>query len=178
MAVGTSIERGSDCSMSIWLPGGRLIQSVAAANDTSITFSNLNSAVDLWYRLIFRIANDTGGGINYKLYVNADTTDSNYHAQYIQGNDSTANAGRSNVPYIGSVVVSQGAIILVDIFCTPNGFFTYRSRAIYHLSSSVVNVVYVGVKSSGASGAITSLTITADAANGIRSGSVLDLYRR
>ena len=164
--------------MSIWLPGGRLIQSVAAANDTSITFSSLVSTNDLWYTMVCRLVNDTGTNVNFKLYVNGDTTDRNYYSQGIYAIAGTPGSGRSNVPYVGSLRANDSAIITMWIHCTPGGEFVFYSFPQYEINANILIQSYSGAKTSATIASITSLTFNCDTASSIRTGSIIELYRR
>ncbi len=154
-------------------------QVVSGAAVTSITFSNLNINLDDIYIIHCTIKN-VDAGIRYaRIFINGDTTEANYHSQYLIATGAALSYNRVNAPFV------------TDIAATGNDGYAY---SILNIMLDIRGIARIIAKSCGYSAAnvkiedraitynnvianITSITIDLDAANSIGIGSQFILLR-
>jgi hypothetical protein len=132
---------------------------------------------DSEYLLVSYIDNSIGDSA-YRLFVNDNTTTSDYNAQVIAGNGSTASATRTNAPQFGGAVNGTKTLIHTHIKLSEIGAYTYQSYVQRGMGTST-NILDNWFGSSTAENitSITKLNIVASTTNAIGSGSRFELYK-
>jgi hypothetical protein len=133
---------------------------------------------DSEYLLVSDIDNNTGQGIAYSLTVNDSTTLTNYNAQRIIGDGSSATAERRNDALFTSAVGGTKSLNYTNIKLSEIGSFTYQSYNIRDYGSTTPLVQNsFGSSTSEAITSITKLNLVSPTTNGIASGSRFILYK-
>ncbi len=156
----------------------QLVEEKTFAGDTSVTFSGLNSTVDSWYTLECEFKTAANASVIY-LYVNNDTTATNYYTSYhFFGTDAAEHAvGHTHTSNFSNVGNASNSITIAQIFCI-NGIFSYTSTRLADLAEgSVASAQFVCAKTTGTITSITSLTLTASVASQLVAGGKARLYR-
>lgn len=148
---------------------------VSGSAATTVTFTGLDINSDEHYILLYRITN-TATGSWISLYVNNDTTATNYYSQTVDVNATTFTGSRNNAPYIGNINASDEGVGIVNIFRDVSGYFKFASDVVWHTGASVSNLNFRGSKTATVTN-ITQLDITASTANALGINSTFKLYR-
>jgi hypothetical protein len=109
------------------------------------------------------------------LYVNNDTTDTNYYVQQISVNDTTVTGSRTNLPSMvqsaaDNEVLANAYIGLANGY--PHVLVSYASGA-----ASAVLLIDRVIKKTGTVSNITQLTFTATQTDGLGVGTTIKIYR-
>lgn len=143
---------------------------------TSLTFSSLDSDTDAFYFL--ELSKDPSVACSWNLHVNGNTTVTNYYTQSLFANGTTVSGARlnnSNVIFSGT----GGGGSYAQVYCTvlDNAYFAFTSVHGRNAGGTSPELQNFGGGSNFTLTNITSLTLTADASNGIGVGSVIRLYK-
>lgn len=149
---------------------------VTGSPTTSVNFSGLDINTHKSYRIEVEIVGVSGGGSNIYMFVNGDSTVTNYYMQMTGYNNTTVSTSRQNHPRIGNIwgagVVMQG---IVDCSLI-GGIFQYRASSNYLTGSTVQGNDTWGNKVATVAN-ITSIQIVSSSANNIGVGSKIRIYR-
>lgn len=153
-----------------------IIEPIVATIDvstTSFTFSNLDVSVAQGYTLVTELLSQNSAYACY-LYFNDNFTNNKYTSQKLNLTGTTwANAKANNASFLGTNANNPAfAIVDIDII---NGYPVYMSREVRGTLDDISH--YHGMLNTAQSN-ITSITITAATANGLKAGSKFSLYRR
>ncbi|RLE76539.1 MAG: hypothetical protein DRJ44_03890 [Thermoprotei archaeon] len=129
----------------------KIYETTLSSNVTSITITGLDINSDKQYKLIINLKNGAGSGL-FRIYVNNDTTATNYYEQRLLANDTTVTANRINDCYIDGVTVE--AYVEIDIIRTNDGYILMFVKNSLNRGSSV----YTGVRAISTAGTHTNLT--------------------
>jgi len=164
-----------------------LYDSLTAANGsnavpaTQLDITGLSIGKNDELRMVFTFVGDsstTFGSVS--LFVNNETTATDYHRQSLDGLGSTIAAGRSNNNIISFIRSINKSVGFSDIKISENGRFVSQSQMVDTAgseSSSIQNLNYNGVGSGFTITSITKLSIVSSRTNGIASGSRIRLYK-
>jgi hypothetical protein len=143
---------------------------------TQIDIPNLNITKDDELVLVSTLETDAGHG--FLLYVNGDTTNSNYTYQYLYGNGSSISAARSNFPYF-TLGRNGSTVTQTNIKVSNNDRFVFQSYSSMPTGgdSSTLQQINFNVVNTQTVSTITSLSIVAGAANKIFANSSFALYK-
>jgi hypothetical protein len=157
-----------------------LFSTTVATAVTEIDITGLSIGKDDTLRLVYTFVHDVEAWAEYRLFVNDDTTQSNYQSQFLGGSGSSISALRfSNNAFLASSRNNRRVQGIADIKISNNDRFVFQSqymRTIGTNSASLeqqnFNTVNTTTKTS-----ITKLSISSDVTNGIRVGSKIALYK-
>ena len=149
---------------------------VSGSAVTSVTFSGLDGNAAGGYYLDMGCINALASAITLKLYINGDTTDTNYYRQYIYADSTSISANRSNLPKIASVAASKTLVTHLNINCVNNvaAWDIVSSDS----NGSAMNVNFMYFERVPATSNITSITLQGSDSSCIAIGSTFRLYRR
>ena len=89
---------------------------------TTFDFTGLDINTDGKYMILFEIQNNTASDALLYLYVNNDTTTTNYYSQYFRANNASLGSGRANNAQIAFYYASKEAFGEIKISLTPNNY--------------------------------------------------------
>lgn len=154
-------------------------QIVSGAAVTSITFSNLNINLDDIYIIHCTIKNVSVGAQNARIYVNGDTTVTNYYSQLYNVNNAVFFGIRLNTPVFTDIAATGNdgyAYSILNIMLDIRGITRIIANSCDYSAANVkadnATIVHTVVQAN-----ITSITIDLDAANSIGIGSQFILLR-
>ena len=118
--------------------GMRLVErktlgSIANAFD----FQNLSILTGRIYKLYVYAENDTANGSVCSIYINNDTTATNYYSQLLEGNNAVTAAVRANNAQCGYIQASGTFCSEYTIFRSPDGYVSITCMHQQHRGASV-----------------------------------------
>ena len=140
-----------------------------------VDFTGLDGNTDKFYELFLTITNPEAAA-SFFLFVNGDTTVTNYYEQYLDANGTTVVAGRSNDPTVAYAAIGERTMARVTITRDPDGYFKYLCLMSYKTGSAVILQSRAGSKT-GTVANITSLRVASSVAGAIGVGSNLLLCK-
>jgi len=146
----------------------------AAATSIALTGLDINS--DGAYRIHIWGKNALNSARFLYLYVNADTTATNYYVQFVRG-DGAVDGGRENSPKIVYASNLEMFSCTVDVFRTPDGYIHAHYYNGFGLAGSDIGWKTGSVASQATHANVTTLTITADAADMMGIGTKYAIYK-
>jgi hypothetical protein len=148
------------------------------SNQTQVDISSLSIGKDSEYLLVSDIDNNDTSSNYFEFFVNDNTTSNTYYAQNIQGNGSTASAGRNNLADYSDVSASLKVLTYSHIKLSEIGAYTSQNYGIrdYGTSSPRLQNIFIS-STSEAITSITKLNIKSFRTSGIKSGSRFILYK-
>jgi len=156
------------------------MEKIAEVNVSSdcdyVDFTNLDGNDDWFYWLLIVIKNPSTTSTHLNLYVNGDTTESNYHYAYLSSGSGGVSGGVENRPSILYLDSGVGALLSIVISKDVDGYFRYMSRGVRKTGSDVVVDIRHGCRDSTISN-ITSLRIQGLASGMIGVGSKFILFK-
>jgi hypothetical protein len=148
------------------------------SNTTQVDISSLSIDKDSEYLLVSDYVYGAAGN-NFDLFVNNNTTLTDYYTQRIQGSGSTASASRDNSARVGYLdsndlrFLSYGHIKLSNI-----GAYTSQNYSMQHMGTSSMFLRNDFVSSVAENiTSITSINVRSRATNGFGVGTRLQLYK-
>lgn len=148
---------------------------IVPSNTTSVDITGLSIGKGNEYYLV----SDVVSGVNsdYYLYVNDNTTATNYYSQRLTANSTTVNGARTNNPNILDASSGNKSLIMSNIKLTNSGYLVSQNNSCenYGGSGIILNKYYT--TPTFTADPITKLTITASATNGIATDSRFTLYK-
>lgn len=147
---------------------------------TQIDFDNLNITKDDELRLVYTLVGESTTASLYSLFVNNNTTSTNYTSQNINVSGSTINPGRSSDSIFAAGRSTQKTYGFNKIKVSNNDKFVFENPQMFSIGSlsselSVNNRNVVGHNFTLTS--ITKLSVVSSRTNGIAVGSRLQLYK-
>jgi len=163
----------ADKQLSDW----QVLAEVEVTSDCDyVDFTGLDINRDWFYVLQTIIKNSHSSSLGYYIFVNGDTTLTNYYSQYIVGRSTTISAGRYNEPYWSSCSAGSGSFATGFISKGPNGHFVYEVIYKRDIDANLNAYFFVGNKTSPVAN-ITSIRISAGVSGAIGAGSRFILAR-
>lgn len=142
---------------------------------TSIDFSGLDINTHKSYRIEVIANNATATHSNLYMFINDDTTITNYYFQYVGGNGTTAYASRGNYPTIAWLDASNKLSCIMTLILV-NSYPVTAQYTVDNIGSSLRTFSHAICKTSTVAN-ITQLTFTASVASAIGVGSTIRIYR-
>jgi len=143
---------------------------VSGAAVSSIDLTDLDIGTHIQYLLLAKILNAYAGSNYLDLYVNGDTTRTNYYSQYLDQDGATRTKARENNPIIGKLDTSTEAFIVASIMRDPTGYPRILAKSNWKRSNTLMRSDRTVIKTATVAN-ITQLTLTAEQANSIAIGS-------
>jgi hypothetical protein len=170
---------GDGSRIQIYRLDAEKVADITVASDTTqVDISSLSIGKDSEYLLVADIAKGASGSSVVGLYVNDNTTATNYYSQRIEGNDSTAAADRFNSAFFTNLFDSTRSMIYAHIKLSEIGAYTAQSYTISHAGTTTLTLRNFFISStSEAITSITKLNVKSDVASGIGSDSRFTLYK-
>jgi hypothetical protein len=148
---------------------------------TQIDITGLSIGKNDELRLVYTLNNNSTTFRVYSLFVNDNTTISNYSYQELSGSGSTIKAFRQNTPYFTFVsnIANKVSTGFVDIKVSNNDRYVGQSQFVRSIGSQSANIEQTNINlvSSFSVTSITKLSVVAEVANGIAAGSRIRLYK-
>lgn len=141
---------------------------------TSIDFTGLDINAHKSYRIELE-AIDGATGSDISLYVNGDTTATNYYHQYIYANGASVSSGRANNPTVVAIISGTNSSSVINVL-RVNGY-PHILSLINRSGSSTIELIQRTIQKTGTVTNITQLTFTSNVANGIGVGTKVRIYR-
>lgn len=155
----------------------KIVDTTLTAAATSIDVTGLDINTDKEYLLIFRCKEATGGGgISIRIYINNDTTNTNYYTQYMIGDGAAAACGRDNDCLLVNPAASQDADVQVWIVRDVTGLARITLTECYN-TTTAINAGFKGITKTATVTNITQITLTSSGANSLAIGSRLIIYK-
>jgi len=155
-----------------------LISEIVISSDCDyVDLTGLDSDVDGGYILEVAIINNATSDTGYYLYVNGDTTNSNYRVQYIAAAGGSLFVNRFDKPMLNYVAPNSVVSLSINIQCINEHFrYITITNASATADQDICAGLWVGKKHSTIT-KIISLRISADQTNGIGANSRFILKR-
>lgn len=150
---------------------------IVSSATTSVDFTGLNIGKEEEVFLVSTILNSSASTSEYYLFVNGNTTTSNYYSQELYANGSAYGANRYNVPRIANLVTNGSSLSSYNIKLMDNGYIVWLSAITRSFMTTAVNRVEIPVSSTFTVSVITSLRVTSNQSNAIGIGSRFQLYK-
>jgi len=149
---------------------------ISGSDVTSVDFTSLDIDTDGIYVLIIEMQEATGNAIDLSIYINDDTTATNYYRQYVNASNSSLASDRTNEAIFGAQAANESGFYYLKVFrVKPQGFFFAQCQSTKGASAAIQTRNATVTRYVDAN--ITKITITASTASSIKIGSVLSLYR-
>ena len=185
LRIGGILEDGSDAKISISSDGTTTVSGNATSSNRldlivnytltvggTTTFSGLNIQPNESIQFEIAVKNDGANG-NIYLYLNGDTTNSNYYSLYNWYRyDGNTSAGLQNNPYIAESYGSGTKYSFILGTLINSTYPSFHTRYMLNINTGM----YAGnatINKTASTGTITSLTF----AGGIGAGTVIKIYR-
>jgi len=153
------------------------VAEVNVSSDTTyVEFTNLDGNSAWFYKLLTNIKNPTANNSNYYIYVNGDTTNTNYYNEYFVANGGGIDYNRVNNPAMGWTIANDRGLFDTVITRDPAGYFRWFSSLSSGTGSGVRVLIRAGSKIATITN-ITSLRIQAQYSNAIGAGSKFILFK-
>jgi len=149
---------------------------VTGSSVTSVDFSGLDITAHNSYRIEIDAVNPQASAADYYLFINGDTTTTNYYSQLMSANGTTFAGARTNFPACMIPLASGTATTTIFLSMDGSGY----PRAISNCSSyspSAIRGLFYSIAKTATVTNITQITITASVASAIGVGSKLRIYR-
>lgn len=170
----SSVIRGNDNFDSQYIKRGLLAEyTVSGSAVTSIDFSGLDINTHKSYRVEIDLV-CAGSGSVY-LFINNDTTITNYYSQLISSNDTTIGGGRGNSSRIVDLITGDYHKCNLNVSLIYSKV-VYNSFVNYSDDSNIQTYLFSGSKIATVAN-ITQLTFTSSVASSIGVGSKIRIYR-
>jgi len=157
----------------------QVIGEINVTSDTTyVEFTGLDINQDEEYELIILAKNPTADGCHYDLFINGDTTGTNYYSQLLRGYGNNVTAARFNEPTISYMNANHTNFIKVKIGLDPDGYMRFISHEAPNppTDNLVETDLRHGMKINTVTN-ITSIRIQAGATNAIGADSKFILCR-
>jgi len=149
---------------------------VSGSAVTSVSFTGLDIDSDGLYEVRCEWLCGATGCYLY-LYVNGDTTASNYNHQQIEANTTTVSAARTNSPIIANTDANDRATVDIIAMLDPSDYFRAITMSCEKVAVST-RLRYGSVVKSGTTANITQIDIYSTTASQIEVGSRFTLFKR
>jgi len=141
-----------------------------------VDITGLDGNNEEFYILEATIKNPTGSNSEYHLFVEGDTTVTNYYNQYLDVDGTSTTPNRANNPSFAYALAGASTFAVVHITKSPTGYFHFTSHESRH-QDNIFLCLRAGIKSNATISNITQLRIQAQQTGGIGTGSRFVLFR-
>lgn len=146
---------------------------------TSYTFNGFKLNADEEVVLVSELYNSGASNTITRLFVNGNTTETNYYAQEITADGTSVSGARYNFPVFISASSSYYSVGIANIKLTNNGYFIYQLSQNRNNKGNTANLGiynYHGTSTFTLS-QITSITLVSTISSAIGIGSRFQLYK-
>ena len=161
------------------LPAGTLrrIAEVNVESDTtSVSFTNLDINTDKVYVFYINVYNPTTDNAGIDIFVNNDTTVTNYYREHLVASGSSVGAGNVNDNRIMNVFAGTSTSAHVIVMLDPQGHVRTQTWE-NDRSGTDLRVMLFNVYKSTTETNVTQIDLTASVTNAIGAGSRFALYK-
>lgn len=159
-------------------PAYELIGDVTVGtNTTQVDFTGLNIGKDDELLLVSKSVNTTSNPVGADLFINNNTTGTNYYRQVLEGNGTSVTAFRSNSASIFPWDNNTSGLSFVKIRLTNSGYVVAQSEMLRFVGSSGARMFVPHLTTTFTITSLTQLTIKTTEANHLGSGSRFQLYK-
>lgn len=151
---------------------------VVGTATTSVDFTGLSIGKEDDYMFVSTVVNGTASGALYRLFVNNNTTNTNYYYQSVDSNGTSNTASRANEQALCYAFANSTSFNISLLKLTNNGYYLTQSNNHRYVGSSSTYISKIVSTSTFTATSITQLTITASVASAIGAGSRFQLYKR
>lgn len=149
---------------------------VTGAAVTSIDFTGLEIILHKSYRIELELINATASNSSINMFINGDTTLTNYYNEMIQANHATLASARYNSPECVGIAANSRAQADIVLSRDYAGYISARSITGNNFGSSVLTEFHTISKTATVTN-IWQLTFAASVASSIGIGSKIRIYR-
>jgi len=146
------------------------------ANTTTISFSSLDLTKEKVYLIMVNLKNATTGTVNVDVYINGDSTRTNYYRQRLMADGTTVSGARYNDPAVFPIEASERTNGYLFLWVDPDGYVKGAGYAVLN-TGDTIKVYHNTLSSTFTVSQVTSIDLTAQTANGIAAGSHVWLYK-
>ncbi len=149
---------------------------VTGSATSTIDFTGLDINTDKFYKIIFNYHNDLASAYGVAMFINADTTTTNYHTQEVHISSNTtasARANNANILYFFNSGTGQAEILLS---LSKDGYPNAQAFYDEGKSANAVQIDLRHYKKIGTVANITQVTFTTQTANGFAVGTEVRIY--
>jgi len=150
---------------------------VAGSAVTQVDFTGLDIGKDNEYLLVSDWYNPTGSTANCTLYINDDTTLTNYWQQQLLANGTSVASGRANASYYSFVGAGTRTLTISKIKLANSGYFNAQSTSAFKYGGSSIYIDKNYHSKTATVTSITKLNITSTVASQIGINSQFELYK-
>jgi len=143
---------------------------------TTLTITGLDINTHKCYMMIINLVNDAAVGSAYQLFVEGDTTATNYYSQYIIATGTSLTADRSNDAGIGYTEAGDRLSTILFIFRDPDGYYRVNLLLQRYTGSAVCYFDRRICKTAPVTN-ITRLDLIASQTNGLGVGTRVMLFK-
>lgn len=148
-----------------------------SADTTQVDISNINFDETNELLLIADVNNSSGLTSNYSIYVNGDTTETNYYVQEKKAVDTAVTSIKNNNAVFGAIDNTKNMLSLIKIKPTFDNYFIFQAETTQNVGEIDVSLKKsYGAKLATISG-VTSLSMISSTADAIGTGSRFKLYK-
>lgn len=156
----------------------KITTATMASDGQTLDITGLALAVGETYRLICRIKNIYAvSGVGYALFVNGDTTTTNYYHQYTLINDAAISGARANECRIFTITDSCEAVFVVDVTISEAGYAVMHTSGIRDIGTGLKDYKTTCAKTNATVASITQLTLHGTVASSLGQDSTVDVYK-
>lgn len=159
--------------------GGNMVHvataTVTGSAATSLSVSGLDLAADGHYIMLLNVKNATGSSMSVSMFLNADTTATNYYTQFFGASGSGASAARNNNAVIFSVAANERASVKIDASRDLDGYPRVIAYVNRYISSALELTINATIRNNTAN--VTSLAFTSSVANSLAVGTYVQIYK-
>lgn len=144
---------------------------------TTIDITGLDIGKDDEILMVADINNTTGSGASCRLFINNNTTVTNYYVQTLEADNTTISSARTNTSSLIYTPAGRKTLVNAQLKLTNNGYVTYQADNSYSYDLNIrISERFHTTTFTVAS--ITQLTLLSSVTDGIGVGSRITLYKK
>lgn len=145
---------------------------------TSVDITGLNIGKDDELLLVASTTNPTASYNDISLYINSNTTATNYYRQMLRGESTTVSVARSNSSIFSGNNPSWGSISIVNLKLTNSGYFVFQSHFTRDIGvANEIEIFELYGTTTFIISSLTSIRLQGNITNAIGIGSRFQLYK-
>jgi len=141
-----------------------------------VEFTGLDINSDKAYVIFMFVKNPTSSSCSYQIFINGDTTSTNYYKQYAKASGTSIAGDRTNDSIMATINAGATMVAVIYVMLDIDGY----SRVIFignRQAPDSVEIIITNVAKNTTETNITSIRIAVDVAGGIGAGSKFILAR-
>jgi hypothetical protein len=177
--INLAVSVNSGSRIQIRKVGEKTHEQIVSSPTTSVTFNNLNITKDNEYLLVGEAISNLTTFSSVNIFVNGNTTTSNYSRQLLRGNATSVIANRANAPTIFELYNFVGATdwTVSKLKLTNSGHFSSQATNVLKVGTNDHYLQKLYATSQFTTDLITSIELRALNANAINTNSRFELYK-